>query len=154
MKNLIQCIRKQQQLEVTKYQGCYLTQLQHPQSLKAFILNSTKITTLKVELMGCSQSHLLICALNHTSYLFVIYKIYSLLNKLMPFLKLPENLIFIKPQQLAIMVPNCYQMISAHYFSFIPTTNITLSQQFEFIGQRWFARFANCYVVLYKKNNS
>lgn len=154
MKNLISFIQKQQHLEVKTHQDSYLTQLQHPESLKTFILNNKEIKTLKAELIECSQSHLLICALNRKSYLFYMYKTYTLLRKTMPFSKLPYNFTFINPQQLAAIVPNRYQIISAHYFSFIPTTNVTLSQQIEFIGQRWFAKFANCYVVLYKKNNS
>lgn len=154
MKNLINFIQKKQHLAIKKHQNIYLTQLQQSESLQTFILNNKEVKNITTELIECSQSYLLICALNHKSYLSFLYKAYIKLRKLMPFLKSYDDMMFISPQQLAKIVPNYYQIISAHYFSFIPTTNFKLNQRIEFIGQRWFARFANCYIVLYKKNNS
>jgi hypothetical protein len=154
MKNLVNFVYTKQNIEINKHKDSYLTQLQQSESLITFVLNDNEIKNLTPELIKCSQEYILICALNNKSYLSYLYEAYIKLRKLIPFLAPPDSLMFISPQKLAKMIPNCYQIISAHYFLFIPTTNVKLAQQIEFIGQRWFARFANCYILLYKKNNS
>ena len=98
--------------------------------------------------------NLIICGLNKTSLLFAIYKIYQLYKKLCHSTKTDnQQIIFTNIQYLLPNHRTSYECIYAKYFMFLPwkISSQTIERNIEFIGQRWFARFAISYIVVFKK---
>ncbi len=97
-----------------------------------------------------NEEYLLICGLNKNSIFGILFTIYL---KLIPSSQFKKKIVLTTPQYAHSLLIKSHQIIYAKYFSFTPykIKNISLSQQINYIGQRWFARFANCFILIYKK---
>ncbi len=97
-----------------------------------------------------NEEYLLICGLNKTSIFGLLFTLYV---KTMLSSQLKSKIVLTSPQYVHSLFINSHQLIHAKYFSFIPYNikSIVISKQIDYIGQRWFARFANCFILIYKK---
>jgi hypothetical protein len=106
------------------------------------------LTKTKIEVSSFNEDYLLISGLNKNSVFGVLFNLYAkILNPLQTKIRLSN------PQNLHVLFKSSHHLIYAKYFSFIPCNirNTVISKQIDYIGQRWLARFANCFVLIYKK---
>jgi hypothetical protein len=97
-----------------------------------------------------THKYIIICALNKTSILGLILIVYNNVFKQ----KTQPNIYLTTPSTIHNLFITSHQLVYAQYCSFFPyiVKNHIVRKQIDFIGQRWFARFSNCFILIYKKN--
>ena len=148
MKFLIKTLIKQ----ISWHKQQELKQVLANQTVNILNIYQPKAVKMVMEHNKTQQADILIVAgLNNISLFRIIFIIYLAIS-----VKTQYNIVvFSNPQKINNLLSlKSYQLISAQYFSFIPNCDSSsgLIRAIDLIGQRWLARFANCYLLVYKKS--